>query len=128
MNKNTILLSVVLALVVLIPSIEALESDTEYFIESDNIVVIIDVDYQNQVSLVDGWVTVNEEIQLFDMDNIKTSRVSDGNERGRFLGTTEIGDTFYVIYDLTNEPTLLIKVWNDQSKTRWVESATVTDL
>lgn len=129
MNQNKIILSMaILAILVSIPSIDALESNTEYFIESDNIVVIISVDFQDKVSLVDGWVTVDEEIQMFDMNNIKTTRISDANERGRFLGTTETGSVFYVIYDLTNEPQLLIKVWSDQSKTRLVESATITDL
>lgn len=127
-NKILVIPITLLVLLVAVPSVQALESESDYLIYSDNIGIIISTDSNNVTTLTDGWVLIELDEQSFDMDNIKKSRISSDGEQGKFLGRTSEGNMFYAIYDISDEPKLLIKVWIEGVSTRIVEQAIVENL
>lgn len=112
-----------------VSQIYALESNTEYFIDSENMFLIVSVDSSNKVTFVDGGISVNDEWHEFDESQIKIWRTTEDGDSGRIFGRTTQGNLYYVIYDIENgKADLLSKLWHDGIKTRIVEQATVEKL
>jgi len=127
-QKNIIILSVSLLLVSVI-SVYALESNTEYFISSESILLVFKVDSSNKVILADGIIMINDVSYDFDITQVKVWRITDNGDHGRIFGKTIQGDYYYMIYDIDGEKvTLFSKLWHDGTKTRILEDATIDKL
>ena len=131
MKLNIALLSIVaaLTLVLSVSSTEALESDGEYFIDSENAYVIIGVDSDGNTELLEGSMLVNGEWQIWEDTDLKFSRVASDGEQGRFFGESNTGDLFYGRYSITNENAeLFIKIWTEDNKVKIIEQAVLQSL
>jgi len=112
-----------------VSEVNALESNLEYFIDSENMFFIVAVDSSNKVTFVNGGMAVNDEWHEFDENQIKVWRTTDEGDKGRIFGRTTQGDLYYAIYDIENgKATVYSKLWHDGIKTRIVEDATVEKL
>jgi len=119
----------ILFLPVLIIPVFALESDTEYFIESENIFLILSTDSANEIIFDGGGVTADGVLFEFDEKQIKVIRITENGDHGRIFGKTIQGNYYYVIYDITDDDVkLYAKVWHNNTTTRLVEVATIEKL
>ena len=67
----------ILVLLIVIPNnVEALELNTEYFIDSPNAFVIIGVDSSGKTTILEGGVVVNDEWEYWTTETLKISRIS----------------------------------------------------
>ena len=131
MTRTTTLIAtlVILTSIIGVNMAHALESNTEYFIDSKNAFVIISLDSSGKTTLLDGGMIVNGEWELWETSNLKLSRILNDGELGRFFGRSEAGNLFYGKYDiLGDQAQLMIKIWHDGIKTKIIEKATVSDL
>lgn len=131
MKSNVLLIVIagVLTFLLTMPNTsQALESNTEYFIDSLNAYIIIGVDSDGNTELLEGSMNVNGEWQTWEDVNLIFSRVSSDGEQGRFFGETNTGDLFYGRYSIVDEPTLFIKIWTDSNKVKIIEQAVFQSL
>jgi len=131
--KKLLLLGIIPALALLLlttsHNIEALESNTEYFVDSKNAFTIISVDASGKTSLLEGGFVVNGEWEYWDIESLKISRILNDGDQGRFFGRSDAGNLFYAKYDIQGENAdMFIKVWHDGIKTRILDKAVVSFL
>jgi len=131
--KNTFIILTAIGVIALVgisvSEIDALETNTEYFIDSENMFLIVAVDASNKVTFVDGGIAVNDKWYMFDENNIKIWRTAEQGDSGRIFGRTIQGDLFYAKYEVNrNEGTNFCLLWHDGIKTRIVENSTVEKL
>jgi len=106
-----------------------LESDTEYFLSSDSIYLIFQVDATNENTLTDGGITINDTFYEIDTEQVKVWRVTDDGDYGRIFGKTTSGDNYYLIYDVNGfDGKILFKVWMDGKVTRVIEDVEIDKL
>lgn len=124
------IMPVILVLLVVIPNnAEALEFNSEFFIDSQNAFVIIGIDSIGKTTILEGGVVVNGEWEYWTTETLKVSRIIDNGETGRFFGKTDAGNSVYTIYDVNGENAeILVKVWHDGIKTRILENAVVYNI
>ena len=124
-NKFVLPIIVTIVLLVVIPtSVYALQTDTEYFIESENAFIVIRANTNSE--LIDIGFAVNGEWIFVTDKNITISRNEADSQSGRFFGYTDSGDAFYLKYSIQDENAkLLVKTWQDNLTMRIVEEATV---
>ena len=102
----------------------ALESNENYLIGSDSIVFEIEMGSDEKGELVNGGCNVGNDFQSF--DTIKAWRSYNDGDSSRVLGKTLQGNTFYALYNITEEQTkLFCKVWHNGTSTRIVEFGVV---
>ena len=130
MKLNIVLLTIVaaLTLVLSISSTEALESEGEYFLDSENAYVIIGIDSEGNTELLEGSMSVNGEWQTWEDTDLIFSRVASDGEFGRFFGESNTGDAFYGRYTIGEQPTLFVKIWTDDNKVKILEQAILQSL
>lgn len=122
-KKNIIILSISLLSALVIP-VYALESNTEYYINSESMFLILEVDSSNNVIFVEGAIIMDDEYHEFDTTQVKVLRITDDGDHGRIFGKTIQGDYYYMIYNIDGENTTLFSIlWNDGTKTRIIENA-----
>jgi len=118
--------------VFLVPSMVfsfALESDTDYVINSDSVFLILEVDSSNNVNFTDGGITINDTYNELDMNQVKVLRVTENGDHGRIFGKTIQGDNYYIVYDIDgNNATIYSKIWQDNTNTRLIENANIDKL
>ena len=131
--KLSILLFTIVATLTLLVSMSsdshALESDGDYFVESENAFVIISVDSDGITNLSEGTMYVNDEWQFWEAKDLKFLRILNDGNQGRFFGQTNTGDLFYAIYHIVGDNAeLRINIWSEGIKTTIIEQADVVSL
>ena len=129
MSNIVIISFIVLFAFVSIPVVYGLESDSEYFLESENIFLIVAVDTDNNAKIADVGITINDDgtALLADMDNVKLHRTYDNGDAGRIFGLLEDGSHYYLRYFVSennNDVKIMAKIWHaaDDTKTRIIEN------
>lgn len=108
-------------------SVEGLESDESYFLDSENTFMILEMSQNGTPIILEGGISVDEVWYDWDAENLKVTRITDNGDAGRIFGTTDEGISFYIIYDL-NESEIRIKVWHDRTTTSIIEDISATSL
>lgn len=122
---------IVLTLLIIIPiSAKAVQDDTDRFIESEHIFIVLDAYSLNDTLLVDIGFKVNDVWNIVTEENITIFRNESDNQSGRFFGYTDYGNAFYIVYKILDDDNakLSFMVWHDNTKTRLVEQATIQNL
>lgn len=118
----------IIVLIIAVPSALALENNTEYAMEGEEIFVIFELE-NNELATIDGGMLVDDSWQFFDMENIKFIRGSDDFSDVRLFGTTENGHNFYLKWNQDETDVLLMgKIWTEDGKFRIIENLSIEKL
>jgi hypothetical protein len=129
MNKIIIPILVIVVTIIGINNAFALESNTEYFVDSKNAFMIISGDSSGKTSLLEGGISISDKWEYWDNDTLKLSRIIQNGDTGKFFGKTDAGNLFYAMYEINEDSVQLkIKIWHDGIKTRIIETGTVESL
>ena len=110
-----------------VSSAYALDLNTTYFVDSQNVFFIVDVDSAGKATLSDAGCSISNEWQY--LEEIKVWRTTEQGDNGRVFGKTTEGNYLYGIYSIDGDKAdLFCKVWHDGIKTRVVEKGTVEPL
>ncbi len=101
----------------------ALESDQDYFVESENITLLLNVDQDGNTQIIDIFINVENNEYIFDPQQKSIERIESNGDKGRIYGNLESDGKFYLIYDIPNEK-IFVKIWIDGQKIRLVEPIT----
>ena len=101
----------------------ALESDQDYFVESENITFLLNVDQDGNTQVIDVFINVDNNEYIFDPQQKSIERIESNGDKGRIYGNLESDGKFYLIYDIPEEK-IFVKIWVDGQKIRIVEPIT----
>ena len=101
----------------------ALESDQDYFVESENITLLLNVDQDGNTQIIDVFINIENNEYLFDSQQKSIERIESNGDKGRIYGNLESDGKFYLIYDIPEEK-IFVKIWVDDQKIRLVEPIT----
>ena len=81
----------------------ALENDTEYILQGEEIFVVFETIGNVKLSTIDGGILHNDEWYFFDIDNIKINRSLDDANKMQLFGTTEDGHNFDFKWEINGD-------------------------
>lgn len=106
-----------------VASVEALESEQSYLIQTENIDLLLDVDINGNTHVSDIFIHTDKKDYSFDGTKKYTERIESDGDKGRIFATLTPSAKVYIIYDLTNE-NMLVALWDDGEKLRLKVSIT----
>lgn len=119
----------ILSLIFFISPAWGLEIDTEYAFLGDEIFIVLETIGDNEMSVIDGGILVNEQWHYFDIDNMKIIRITEDVNHGKVFGHTENNHYFYILWDVDEDTVELMgKMWVDEEKARIIETVEVEPL
>ena len=100
-----------------------LENNIDYVLSGENTFIVISTGNENaDLSIIDGGISVNDEWEIFESQNIKRIRISDDGNIGKVFGATEDGNNFYIIWKIENgESEIFSKIWKDGESFKLIE-------
>ncbi len=106
-----------------------LEDNTEYAFLGNEIFLVLETIGNNEMSVIDGGILVNDKWDYFDIENIKITRISEDVDTGKIFGQTESNHSFFIKWDIDGT-TAEIKgiIWTDDDRIRIIESVDVEPL
>ena len=128
--KKIVFLVMIFAIgIITLPSIHALEPNNEYFVETENIILVLLVDENNNTVLDYAHIVSGERTFDIESEQIKKHRISANGDTGSIYGHTTDNGIFYLKYEIVDENVeVLVKIWKDGVKTRIIENGSIDSL
>jgi hypothetical protein len=134
-NRHSILLMIGLVGFVLLLGNDAsqeayaLETNNNYFVESKETFMMIEIDSSGKTTLQQGGMVINNQWEYWDAESLKKSQTQKNGDIGRFFGKTSNGNLFYGMYDIVgNIAQIKIKIMHDGIKSVIIENASITEI